>query len=73
MVCGAGGFIVDAPANGHLVAVVTMISPVVELRSKGSTVAVMRPQIDASVQTGSRMLKTMSIQLRNHKELQGLK
>ncbi len=73
MVCGAGGLIVDAPANGHLVAVVMMISPVVELRSKGSTVAVMRPQIDASVQTGSRMLNIMSTQLRNHKELQGLK
>ena len=73
MVCGAGILIVDAPANGHLVAVVMMISPVVEMRSKGSTVAVMRPQIDASVQIGSRMLNTMSIQLRNHKELQGLK
>ena len=59
MVCGAGILIVDAPANGHLVAVLMMISPVVELRSKGSTVAVMRPQIDASVQIGSRMLKTM--------------
>ena len=73
MVCGAGILIVDPPANGHLVAVLMMISPVVELRSKGSTVAVMRPQIDAFVQTGFRMLKTMSIQLRIHEELQGLK
>lgn len=73
MVCGAGILIVDAPAKGHLVAVLMMISPVVEMRSKGSTVAVMRPQIDAFVQTGSRMLKTMSIQLRIHEELQGLK
>jgi len=50
-----------------------MISPMVEMWSKGSTVAVMRPQIDAFVQTGSRMLSIMSTQLRNHKELQGLK
>lgn len=73
MVCGAGILVVDAPANGHLVAVLMMISPVVEMRSKDSTVAVMRPQLDASVQIGSRMLNTMSIQLRIHEELQGLK